>query len=151
MRWDVQGFLEVIIINLVPDAFFITLDNDSSHPMSGAIKDAVAAVGVDVRIFLCITERNRELAYLPFIRDVENRLLIINFNGLHPTGVRVPIFGLVPCAIERIPLLAILNNRCDLHDLIRTEEIDLLGFECWLVIKRRSTVSNTSPFDGRRR
>src|SRR5215207_8941239 len=101
MRRDIKGFLEIKIIDLIPDAFFIAGDDDILHPMSRAIIDAIAAICVYIRVFLCIAEWDRDLSHLSILRDVENWLLIIGFNGLDPAGVGVPVVDPVPGAVER--------------------------------------------------
>src|SRR6476469_8599594 len=107
MGGNITAFLEIKIVDLIPDAFFIALDNDPFHPMRTAIEDAITAFSIDERILLCIRERNGDLSHLSFFRDVEGWLLILDLHGLDPPGVDIAIIDLVPGAIKRVAQLTI--------------------------------------------
>src|SRR5574342_109275 len=114
MCWDIEVFLEMKIVDLIPDAFFSARDNKSFYPVCRAIIQAIATFSIHIRFLLCIAEWNGDLSELTFFRDVENRLLIICFNRLNPAGVSVPIVDLIPCAVERISLLTVFLYTGDL-------------------------------------
>src|SRR5687768_454134 len=142
MRSDIIFSLEMKIINLIPDALFIALHDDLFHPMRAAVVDAIAALCIDKRILLGIAERNSDLSNLSPFRQMEDRLLIIRFHRLDPTGVRIPIIYLIPRAVVRVSLLTILLYIGNLYYLIRAEMMDLIGVEGRGIIQR-----NTAPSD----
>src|SRR5215211_3613641 len=61
MRWHIIRTLEIEIINLIPDAFFIALDDHFFHPMRAAIVDAIPALCIGIRLFLGIAKRDGDL------------------------------------------------------------------------------------------
>jgi hypothetical protein len=43
---DVEGFLEFLVVDLVPNAFFFAGDDDLFDPVCGFVEDAVGVLGV---------------------------------------------------------------------------------------------------------
>src|SRR5687767_2467495 len=59
VRSNIIISLQMRIIDLVPDAFFISLHNYSLHPVRAAIIDAITALCVGIGILFRVTERDR--------------------------------------------------------------------------------------------
>src|SRR5690242_14702208 len=117
--------------------------------MRTAVEDAIAAFGIDKRIPLCIGEGNGDLSHLSFFRDVEDRLLIIDFDRLDPARVDITILSLIPGAVERIAQLAIFIDANDVHNRVRAEEMELIGFKGRSIIKWHPAECNASLLDRR--
>src|SRR3990170_8309325 len=135
------------IVNLVPDAFFSARDDISLHPVCRAIKQAVAALRIHIRFLLCIAQWNDDFSNLSFFGDAEYRLLVMRFDRLHPAGIcKTFIVDLIPHAIERIPLFAVLIYGSDIHDFIAAEVMYFVGGECRPVKKRDAAQGDTAMF-----
>src|ERR1043165_129673 len=150
MRGDVTAFLEIKIVDLIPDTFLIALDDNPFHPMGTAVEDTIAAFGIYIRVPFCICERNRDLPHLSFFRDVKHRLLIIDFHRLDVARVDIAILDLIPSTVKRITQLAIFVDGYDLYNRVRAEKMDLVGFERGSIIKRHAAECNAALLDRRR-
>src|SRR5215208_549330 len=116
MRWKIKRLLCQAVIDLIPDAFFITIDNCFLDPMSGCIVATIPMLCKNTTSTARITKRNGEFTQCASFRNIEDRFLVIGLDWLYGARVYISIAGnAIPSVIKRIsitwiPLKLVVNG-----------------------------------------
>src|SRR6266498_33399 len=146
MRGNIERFLEIKIIDLIPDTFFILGDVDSLYPVRCAIEDTVAIIRIHVWIFLRDAKRDRNLTYLSFFGDLKFWLLIIYFDRLDPPGISIAIIDLIPYAVIWVSWLSIFIDGRNVKNFICPKETNLIRVKSGRIVQRDTAPGDTSMF-----
>ncbi len=141
---NIEGLLQVAVIDLIPDAFLIAVHVYAGDPVCGRKIDSVSGPGPERGRKPCDGIRYRDLSELPAGRDLEGGLLVVVLDGLHPAGIGVAFaVQLVPLVINGIADIPV-DHGCDGNDLITAIDVQLPGVEGRLLIQGDAAEGHTT-------
>ena len=100
---DVEGFMQMIVVDLVPHAFLPAVNHDVRNPVRGLIVQTESGSGIGVGILAYHAERDSDLGQPPTVRNVEIGFVVRGFYRLNPTKF---LGGTVPARARSRPVSA---------------------------------------------
>ena len=123
---EVKVLVQVVVVNLVPDASVHVIDVDGGYPMGRAVVGAIGVVGVETVATARVGIGDGDFAERLLAFEFCDGRLQLGVDGLEIGGMDEAIGVAIPDAVVR-PLARQLGLQ--VNDLVFAEQFDLLRFE----------------------